>query len=73
MNDLVQNAAREVEMCKGHRLEYFTLGWNLTEAVVGIGAGIVAWQHPRLSGQEWNVQVQIIPILPKLIKGTLFH
>ena len=29
--------------------------------------------HPRISGQEWNVQVFIIPVLPKLIKGTLFH
>lgn len=28
--------------------------------------------HPRISGQEWNVQVFIIPVLPKLIKGTLF-
>jgi divalent metal cation (Fe/Co/Zn/Cd) transporter len=27
---------------KGRRLEYFTLGWNLTEAVVGIGAGVTA-------------------------------
>src|SRR4029450_5328749 len=26
----------------GRRLEYFTLGWNLTEAVVGIGAGVMA-------------------------------
>src|SRR5215475_1512754 len=42
MNGLVQNAAREVEMRNGRRLEYFTLGWNLTEAVVGIGAGIIA-------------------------------
>src|SRR5215510_13107203 len=28
--------------------------------------------HPRISGQEWNVQVEITPVLPKLIKGTLF-
>jgi hypothetical protein len=28
--------------------------------------------HPRISGQEWNVQVQITPVIPKLIKGTLF-
>ena len=28
--------------------------------------------HPRISGQEWNVQVQITPVLPKLIKGVLF-
>jgi hypothetical protein len=29
--------------------------------------------HPRILGQEWNVQVQITPVLPKLIKGTLFE
>ena len=28
--------------------------------------------HPREFGQEWNVQVSITPVLPKLIKGTLF-
>ena len=28
--------------------------------------------HPQ-NGQEWNVQVWIIPVLPKLIKGTLFE
>src|SRR6266508_1593622 len=27
---------------KGRRLEYFTLGWNLTEAVVGIASGVIA-------------------------------
>jgi divalent metal cation (Fe/Co/Zn/Cd) transporter len=27
---------------QGRRLEYFTLGWNLTEALVGIGAGVIA-------------------------------
>ena len=27
---------------EGRRLEYFTFGWNLTEAVVGIGAGVKA-------------------------------
>lgn len=26
----------------GRRLEYFTLGWNLTEAIIGIGAGVIA-------------------------------
>src|SRR5262249_40667671 len=25
--------------------------------------------HPRISGQEWNVQVQITPVIPKLIKA----
>ena len=33
---------RESDKRKGRRLEYFTLGWNLTEAVVGIGAGVIA-------------------------------
>ena len=28
--------------------------------------------HPR-DGQEWNVQVLIAPVIPKLIKGTLFE
>ena len=27
---------------EGRRLEYFTLGWNLTEALVGMGAGVIA-------------------------------
>jgi hypothetical protein len=29
-------------------------------------------QRPRDTGQEWNIQFQISPVLPKLIKGTLF-
>jgi hypothetical protein len=29
--------------------------------------------HPRIEGQEWNVQVSITPVLPKLIKGVLFQ
>ena len=29
--------------------------------------------HPRIFGQEWNVQVQITPVIPKLIKGALFQ
>jgi divalent metal cation (Fe/Co/Zn/Cd) transporter len=37
---VVQSAGRECEIRKGRRLEYFTLGWNLTEAVVGVGAGV---------------------------------
>src|SRR5215468_8383860 len=31
---------------EGRRLEYFTLGWNLTEALVGIGAGVIAGSTP---------------------------
>ena len=42
MNDLVHLASRETDTRKGRRLENFTLGWNLTEAVVGIGAGVMA-------------------------------
>ena len=29
--------------------------------------------RPGSSGQEWDVQVQITPVLPKLIKSTLFE
>ena len=29
--------------------------------------------RPRNTGQEWDVQVQITPVLPKLIKGILFE
>src|SRR4026208_1726342 len=42
MNDFVHLASRENDPARGRRLEYFTLGWNLTEAVVGIGAGVIA-------------------------------
>jgi divalent metal cation (Fe/Co/Zn/Cd) transporter len=33
---------RESDTREGRQLEYFTLGWNLTEAVIGIGAGVIA-------------------------------
>jgi hypothetical protein len=29
--------------------------------------------HPKEFGQEWNVQVSITPVIPKLIKGVLFQ
>jgi hypothetical protein len=29
--------------------------------------------HPRIDGQEWNVQVSITPVIPKLVKGVLFQ
>ena len=29
--------------------------------------------RPDVFGQEWNVQIQITPVLPKLIKGTVFQ
>lgn len=34
--------SREADTRAGRRLEYFTLGWNLIEAAVAIGAGLVA-------------------------------
>jgi divalent metal cation (Fe/Co/Zn/Cd) transporter len=33
---------RKQQLRAGRRLEYFTLGWNLTEAAVAIGAGVFA-------------------------------
>src|ERR1043166_5343522 len=42
MNELACTVSRETDAAKGRRLEYFTLGWNLTEAVVGISAGVIA-------------------------------
>ncbi len=30
-------------------------------------------ERPSNTGQEWNIQFQITPVLPKLIKGTLFE
>ena len=34
--------ARAADATRGRRLEYFTIGWNITEAVVAIGAGLAA-------------------------------
>ena len=42
MDDFAHRTSREADARKGCRLEYFTLGWNLTEAVVGIAAGVIA-------------------------------
>lgn len=42
MNDVARSVSRETDTAKGRKLEYFTLGWNLTEAVVGISAGFIA-------------------------------
>ena len=33
---------RQLQLRAGRRLEYFTLGWNLTEAAVAVGAGVFA-------------------------------
>ena len=29
--------------------------------------------HPANVGQEWNIQFQLTPIIPKLIKEPLFR
>ena len=29
--------------------------------------------HPDNFGQEWNLQFSVVPVLPKMIKGTLFE
>jgi hypothetical protein len=28
--------------------------------------------HPDVGGQEWNIQLMVVPVIPKLIKGNLF-
>jgi hypothetical protein len=28
--------------------------------------------RPRNTGQEWDIQVRVTPVIPKLIKGILF-
>jgi hypothetical protein len=28
--------------------------------------------HPSELGQEWNIQLVLSPVIPKLFKGTLF-
>jgi hypothetical protein len=35
-------------------------------------AGQYMPMHPSNFGQEWNVQLQVTPVIPKLVKGTLF-
>jgi divalent metal cation (Fe/Co/Zn/Cd) transporter len=36
------NSARAAAARAGRRLEYFTLGWNVIEAAVAVGAGLIA-------------------------------
>lgn len=38
----MENDRRYSLLKRGLRLEYFTIGWNLLEAVVAIGAGVIA-------------------------------
>ena len=42
IQDAPREGARREAVRRGRRLEYLTLGWNLVEAVVAVGAGIGA-------------------------------
>jgi hypothetical protein len=35
-------------------------------------AGQYMAHHPDIGGQKWNIQFMMVPVIPKLIKGTLF-
>ena len=35
-------------------------------------AGQYMVHHPDTFGQKWNIQLNVVPVIPKLIKGTLF-
>lgn len=37
-----QETFREANIKRGRRLEYLTIGWNLLEAMIAVGAGLVA-------------------------------
>jgi len=39
---LIEGGGRKALVRRGRRLEYLTIGWNLLEGVVAIGAGLVA-------------------------------
>jgi len=41
-NSSPTNSDRADNLRRGRRLEYFTLGWNMVEAAVAIGAGVLA-------------------------------
>jgi divalent metal cation (Fe/Co/Zn/Cd) transporter len=42
MHARLQEAIRDAAVRRGRRLEYFTVGWNLIEAAVALGAGLFA-------------------------------
>ena len=35
-------------------------------------AGQYMVYHPDVGGQKWNIQLMVVPVIPKLIKGNLF-
>jgi hypothetical protein len=46
---------------------------KLGKLPVRIGlAGQYMVHHPDLGGQKWNIQLMVVPVIPKLIKGNLF-
>ncbi len=46
--------------------------WKLGPLPVKIGlAGQYMVHHPNVGGQKWNIQLNVTPVIPKLIKGTL--
>jgi hypothetical protein len=46
---------------------------KLGKLPVRIGlAGQYMIDHPDTFGQKWNIQLMVVPVIPKLIKGTLF-
>ena len=49
MVPVVPEDSRGVLLRRGRRLEYLTLGWNLVEAVVAIGSGLLAGSTALLS------------------------
>ncbi len=42
LEDLDQKTLSSINVRRGRLLEYFTIGWNLLEAIVAVGAGIVS-------------------------------
>lgn len=42
LEDLDQKTLSLINVRRGRLLEYFTIGWNLLEAIVAVGAGIVS-------------------------------
>jgi hypothetical protein len=46
---------------------------KLGKLPVRIGlAGQYMIDHPDTFGQKWNLQLMVVPVIPKLIQGTLF-
>jgi len=35
-------------------------------------AGQYMVHHPDVGGQKWNIQLMVVPVIPKLIKGNLY-